>query len=90
MKCPHCNNKVKFKQLFLTKGEIKCSNCNETFYISKIKLWIPCIFFLFFNYGTIMLSEYFSYNRKINTLLYILFVFIMLVYLVNIKPKKEI
>ena len=88
MKCPYCNNKVKFKQLFLTKGEIKCSNCNETFYISRIKLSLPFIFMLFFNYGTIMLREYFSYNRNIITLLLVLFFFLGSAYLYNIKPKK--
>ena len=88
MKCPYCNNKVKFKQLLFIKGENKCSNCNETFYISKIKLFLPIILVPFFNYGTIMLREYFSYNRNINTLLLVLFFFLGSAYLYNIKPKK--
>ena len=88
MKCPHCNNKVKFKQLFFTTGEITCSNCNKTFYISKIKLYLPLITSWFYIYGTRMFRDYFYYNKNINTLLAILFIFITIVYLVNIKPKK--
>ena len=88
MKCPYCNNKVTFKQLLFTKGEIKCSNCNETFYISKIKLYLPLIAFLFFIYGTIMLSDYFSYNKNINIILLVLLFFLGIAYLYNIKPKK--
>jgi len=88
MKCPYCNNNVKFKQLFFTTGEINCSNCNETFYISKIKLYLPLIVSWFFIYGMKMLSDYFSYNRNINTLLGVLFISIVIVYLVNIKAKK--
>lgn len=88
MKCPYCNNKVTFKQLLFTKGEIKCSNCNKTFYISKIKLYLPLIASLFFIYGTIMLSDYFSYNKNINILLLVLLVFLGIAYLYNIKPKK--
>jgi|GEM_PF-2643217 len=88
MKCPYCNNKVKLVQLFLTKGTIKCSNCNEIFYISKIKLYLPFAASLIFIFGIAMLKNYFDYNKNIYNLLEALFIFIAILYVVNIKPLK--
>ena len=88
MKCPYCNNKVKLVQLFLTKGTIKCSNCNEIFYISKIKLYLPFAASLIFIFGIAMLKNYFDYNKNIYNLLEALFIFIAILYVVNIKPVK--
>jgi len=89
MKCPYCNTNVKLIQLFLTKGTIKCSNCNERFYIAKIKLYLPLIASLIFIYGIAILKNYFDYNKNIYNLLWALFIFITIVYLVNIKPRKD-
>ena len=88
MKCPYCNNKVKLVQLFLTKGTIKCSNCNEIFYISKIKLYLPFAASLIFVFGIAILKNYFDYNKNVYNLSGVLFIFIIILYLVNIKPTK--
>lgn len=88
MKCPYCNTKVKIIQLLFTKGKIKCSNCNEDFYISKVKLYMPFLLTLIFLYGITMLKINFEINKAVYTSSIIAFVFIMIVYIINIKPKK--
>ena len=88
MKCPYCNNKVKLVQLFLTRGTIKCTNCNEKFFISKIKLYLPFVVSLIFVFGIAILKNYFDYNKNIYNLLEALFIFIAILYVVNIKPLK--
>lgn len=88
MKCPYCNTKVKIIQLLFTKGKIKCSNCNEDFYISKVKLYMPFLLTLIFLYGITMLKINFEINKAVYTSSIIAFVFIMIAYIINIKPKK--
>ena len=88
MKCPYCDTNVKMTQLLLTKGKIRCSNCNENFYISKVKIYIPMILSLIFLHAITMLRIYFDINKNIYNIFIIVFVFIMIVYAINIKPRK--
>ncbi|MFT8352129.1 hypothetical protein [Clostridium saccharoperbutylacetonicum] len=88
MKCPYCNTKVKMIQLLFTKGKIKCSNCNEDFYISKVKLYMTSLLTLIFLYGITMLKINFDINKAVYIGSIIIFAFIMIVYIINIKPEK--
>lgn len=88
MKCPHCNKKFKMTQILLTKGSIKCSNCGEISYISKLKLYIPLILSLVLLYITTILKTYFDINKNICNIFILVFIFIMIGYVMKINPKK--
>ena len=88
MKCPYCNKKIKMTQIFLTKGSIKCSNCDEVFYISKLKLYIPMILSFVFLYISIILKVYFDISKNVLNISLVGFILIIIVYVINIKPKE--
>lgn len=88
MKCPYCNKKIKITQILLTKGSIKCSNCDEVFYISKLKLYMPMILSLIVLYTSTILKVYFDVSKNVLNIFLVGFTIIMIVYMIKINPKK--
>jgi len=88
MNCPYCNKKIKMTQILLTKGSIKCSNCDEVFYISKLKLYMPMILSLIVLYTSTILKVYFDVSKNVIYIFFVGFTLIMIVYMIKIKPKK--
>jgi len=75
-------------QILLTKGSIKCSNCDEVFYISKLKLYMPMILSLIVLYTSTILKVYFDVSKNVIYIFFVGFTLIMIVYMIKIKPKK--
>lgn len=88
MKCPYCNKKIKITQILLTKGSIKCSNCDEVFYISKLKLYMPMVLALIVLYTSTILKVYFDVSKNVIYIFFVGFTLIMIVYMIKINPKK--